>query len=80
MQNEQKTFLQLILWDNQPSLYTVDVVKETEKAYQVANEYTKRAIWLPKSVLKYNDEYRAHKVATWFRKKMTDYQLNAITA
>jgi len=70
-------FISLVLYTNQPMPYILDVVNETEKAYQLKNQEG-QLTWLPKSILNYDDNYRVHKMATWFRKKMSFTQLSII--
>jgi len=77
MQNEQTTFISLMMYSNQPMPYILDVVKETEKAYELKNQCNK-SIWLPKSVITFDDNLRVFKMATWFRKKLTNIQISII--
>ena len=78
MQNEQTNeFISLLLYKNQPMPYLLDIVNETEKAYQLKNQ-DGQLTWLPKKVLSYDDNYRVYKMADWFRKKLSFTQLSIL--
>jgi hypothetical protein len=51
---------------NQPMPIDVKVIKETEKAVHLQNEYTGRSTWVPKKALINHGSCKT--VQSWFRK------------
>jgi hypothetical protein len=66
----------IALYTQQPMISDFEIVKQTEKAYQVKNNRGK-TMWLPKNGLKniygVNEQYN---IAPWFRRKLENWQIN----
>ena len=60
-----------------PSYFTVTAV--TAKALQLTNHENK-SLWLPKSVIKFDEKYRCYFVADYFRRKLENWQLSRLQA
>tara|TARA_R110001592_G_scaffold139139_2_gene358943 strand:- start:3232 stop:4656 length:1425 start_codon:yes stop_codon:yes gene_type:complete len=72
-------FIGISLYENSPSLNNYDIVKETEKAYQIENKKGKK-MFIPKSALKLSKysygENKSYEVKKWFRQKLENWQLS----
>ena len=72
-------FIGIYLYENSPSLNHYDIVKETEKAYQIENQKGKK-MFIPKSALKLSKysygENKSYEVKKWFRQKLENWQLS----
>ena len=65
----------IALHTQQPMISDFEIIKETEKAYQVKNNREK-TMWLPKKGLKsidgLNNQYT---IAAWFKRKLENWQV-----
>lgn len=54
-----------------------EIINNSIKALQLKNSVGK-TLWIPKSVLKYDIDYKCFYLVDWFRKKMEIWQLAII--
>jgi hypothetical protein len=66
----------IALHAHQPMIGCFEIIKQSEKAYQVKNNEDK-TMWLPKKGLKnidgLNDQYT---IAPWFKRKLENWQVS----
>jgi len=55
-----------------------EIIEETLKGIKLQNDVNGKSIWLPKSVIKWDSEYREHFLVEWFRKKMPNWQFSIL--
>lgn len=66
----------IALWSNQSMISDFEIVKETEKAYQVKNNEEK-TMWLPKKGLKNIDGLsNQYTIAPWFKRRLENWQVS----
>lgn len=51
----------------------------SDKAMKIQNNEGK-SMWIPKSVVKWDDEFKSFYVADWFRKKLENWQISILQA
>ena len=58
-----------------PSFF--EITNQSEKAIQLKNS-NNQTIWLPKSIIKWDEKFRSFFISDWFRKKMQINQLSIL--
>lgn len=65
----------IALHKQQPMIGDFEIIKETEKAYQIKNNENK-TMWLPKKGLKnIGDLKNQYTIAAWFKRKLENWQV-----